>query len=107
MLDLLARQATVPPQPPSQRIGKPISADLEGLILKCLAKTADQRPATASELADLLDRCAVAEAWTTADAQVWWDEFELRGVAGISISPTGTVSGEATVIKAPQEIQTT
>jgi serine/threonine-protein kinase len=39
-----------PPVPPSQRTGRPIPAELERLVLACLAKDAADRPQSASEL---------------------------------------------------------
>jgi serine/threonine-protein kinase len=39
-----------PPVPPSQRTGNPIPAELERLVLACLAKEPDDRPQSASEL---------------------------------------------------------
>jgi serine/threonine-protein kinase len=39
-----------PPVPPSERTGKPIPAELERLVLACLAKDPADRPQSASEL---------------------------------------------------------
>jgi serine/threonine-protein kinase len=39
-----------PPVPPSQRTGNPIPAELERLVLGCLAKDPADRPQSASEL---------------------------------------------------------
>jgi serine/threonine-protein kinase len=39
-----------PPVPPSQRTGNPIPAELERLVLACLAKQPADRPQSASEL---------------------------------------------------------
>ncbi len=41
--------------PPSQRLGKPIHAGLEALLVACLAKDPSARPGGASELVDALD----------------------------------------------------
>ena len=59
---------------PSDRLGAPLPADLEEVILTCLAKRPENRPATAADLAARLARCADAAAWTEADARRWWSQ---------------------------------
>jgi hypothetical protein len=107
MLDLLKLQAAAIPQPPSQRLGKPVSPDLEHLLLQCLAKTADARPASAGELIERLAACTVSDAWTPADARKWWDEFDHAGVSGVSIANTGDLAAEPTVNSAATRILAT
>lgn len=60
------------PEPPSVRLGKPVSNDLEALILACLAKRPDDRPASAQALRERLRACAAAGRWTNARAAAWW-----------------------------------
>jgi serine/threonine-protein kinase len=43
-LDVLGRHSREVPIPPSRRLGKPISPDLEALVLRCLSKTPADRP---------------------------------------------------------------
>jgi serine/threonine-protein kinase len=58
------------PVPPSQK--RPdVPAALERIVLACLAKKPDERPADAAALIELLDECDVAE-WTRDDARTWW-----------------------------------
>lgn len=61
------------PEPPSARLGKPIASDLETIVLDCLAKNPDNRPATARALADRLAACADAGSWNESSARAWWD----------------------------------
>ena len=42
------------PEPPSRRTGRPIPAELEALVLACLAKRPDERPPSAAALAQAL-----------------------------------------------------
>ncbi|NNK48399.1 MAG: serine/threonine protein kinase, partial [Gemmatimonadetes bacterium] len=65
------------PLPPSRRTELEIPADLEAVILACLAKDPAARPQTAAELDERLDACA-GEAWTRERAEEWWN---LHGAA--------------------------
>ena len=60
------------PIPPSDRAKLPISPQLEHAILACLEKKRSLRPQTARDLAQLLDKCPAAHAWTVADGDAWW-----------------------------------
>jgi hypothetical protein len=60
------------PVPPSVRLGRPMPAALERLVLRCLAKRAADRPPDAAALAEAL--CgAGADEWTQDDARRWWE----------------------------------
>jgi hypothetical protein len=58
--------------PPSERTELPISADLEAIVLQCLAKKPADRPAGARALIRMLDACVDAKQWCTDDADSWW-----------------------------------
>ncbi|OAI47594.1 hypothetical protein AYO44_01575 [Planctomycetaceae bacterium SCGC AG-212-F19] len=60
------------PEPPSRRANRPIATDLEALLLWCLAKKPDKRPASMEDLNDELTRCAAAGTWTLANGRAWW-----------------------------------
>ena len=69
-------------------------ADLEGIILQCLAKNPSDRPTDALALRAALDDCEDAGQWTPADAQGWWDEHAeeidlLHGEAAESLTTGG------------------
>lgn len=63
-----------PPVPPSLRSEVPIPASLERIVLKCLEKNPDDRPQSACELGNLLDRLDDIAPWTRSQAQAWWQE---------------------------------
>lgn len=58
------------PEPPSKRLGRPIDPTLEALVLQCLSKDPQDRPATARDLYEQLDRLP---RWSRQEAQAWWD----------------------------------
>lgn len=60
------------PDPPSTRTELPVPADLERVVLQCLAKRPEDRPASAAHLVQLLDACRDAGEWTETDAEAWW-----------------------------------
>jgi serine/threonine-protein kinase len=60
------------PVPPSRRTELLIPADLDRLILSCLEKDPDRRPASATELAGRVAACGL-DSWTQQRAKSWWD----------------------------------
>jgi eukaryotic-like serine/threonine-protein kinase len=62
------------PDPPSRRTSRPIPAELEEIVLACLAKNPAGRPRTADELAERLASVNTSEEWTAARARMWWEE---------------------------------
>lgn len=75
VVELIHKHMTEMPQPPSVRSGRPISPEVEAIIMRCLAKRPDDRPRTAVELAADLERCSVMTPWTEGDARPWWQAF--------------------------------
>jgi serine/threonine-protein kinase len=76
------------PDPPSLRLQTPVAADLEAVLLACLAKRPEDRPASAHVLRDRLRACAASGRWTNARAAQWWraHRHELRS-SGAGASP--------------------
>jgi hypothetical protein len=73
VVQMIARHLQAVPQPPSRHSGFPVPPDLDDLVLACLAKHPADRPASAWELADLLEQCQVEAPWTREDARRWWE----------------------------------
>jgi serine/threonine-protein kinase len=72
-VEFLMQHAQAVPVPPSARTETHVPAMLDGLILQCLAKNPDDRPASADTLAAMLKSVATGASWTTLRAQEWWD----------------------------------
>ncbi|WP_425619194.1 serine/threonine protein kinase [Anatilimnocola sp. NA78] len=83
--ELCQQHVDMAPETPSQRSGRAISAELEHAILACLEKSRAKRPQTARDLAAMLDRVAISQAWTLDDAEAWWGRHE-RGESNANIA---------------------
>ena len=79
--------------PPPLAVKVPgLDADLERLVLSCLAKEPAWRPGSARELLDRLEQCPSRAEWTRAQAQAWWQERSalLRSTAkSMATAPAG------------------
>jgi serine/threonine-protein kinase len=62
------------PEPISRRTEQPVHADLEAIIMRCLAKKPDDRPQDALELYRLLGELDIAGKWTDERAAEWWEK---------------------------------
>ena len=83
VIELCAHHLHTTPTTPSLRLGRAIDAGLEALLMRCLAKTPAERPASALALEEELGGTSAANDWTTDDARRWWVEHGegLRGAA--------------------------
>ena len=72
MIEVCSKHMLETPVPPSQRLGKPLPADLEAIVLACLAKDRDDRPASAAVLRTSLLACADAAHIDLRAARAWW-----------------------------------
>ncbi len=88
---MIAKHLQSVPIPPSQRTSRPVSADLERLILKCLAKNPIERPQSAAHLAQALDFIP-SDPWSQDQARGWWESNAQAVIA--RGSPTPIVNGQ-------------
>jgi hypothetical protein len=89
------------PERPSIRLGRPVASDLEAVLLACLAKRPEDRPASANELRDRLRQCRAASGWTNARAARWWAEHRhlLRSARSKPVAATGGDAPQLTVTR--------
>lgn len=85
IVELCQAHVTKLPELPSQRLGKPISHELESILLSCLEKSRAKRPQTAREVVMMLQRCAMASQWSIEDADGWWNRHEREDSSLVSL----------------------
>jgi len=71
-VEVFAHHLHSAPVAPSERLGRDVSADLEAIVLRCLAKSPSDRYPTAAELERALAACGEAAAWSADRARAWW-----------------------------------
>ncbi|HUR92941.1 MAG TPA: serine/threonine-protein kinase [Gemmatimonadales bacterium] len=72
-LKMLIQHIQAAPVPPSVRCGRPIPADLERVVMRCLEKAPADRYASADALLVDLDRIEPTSRWEVAQARRWWE----------------------------------
>jgi eukaryotic-like serine/threonine-protein kinase len=80
-LKVIGQHLQAVPVRPSERSDLPIPPPLEHLVLTCLAKKPDDRPRSAQQLAQALDRIE-GMTWSQTDAGRWWSQHHPpQGIA--------------------------
>lgn len=105
VMDICMKHVNEEPTPPTTR-GVVVSPDLERLILRCLAKSPDDRPQSAGALLDGLEECRVNGKWSAAMAAVWWANPPAPRsppVGGVPPSPP-TATGASTPAAATSDM---
>jgi hypothetical protein len=102
-MDVMLKHVSETPEPPSKVLDKPVSDELEKLILSCLEKDPNARPANAGELLEAFERCSLPQVWSQADARAWWAEWHAHepaepepGATSTGTLPTGIDLAERT-----------
>lgn len=88
---VMADHVHTPPLPPSARAELPIPAELDALILECLAKNPANRPPNAAALQARLQAIPLSTPWSRERAEQWWGDHapalsSKRPVADIVLS---------------------
>jgi serine/threonine-protein kinase len=72
LYEVVSKHLHVTPDPPSRHAPEGLPRELEAVILRCLEKTPERRPANARELGRLLAAVPLAEPWRDEHAETWW-----------------------------------
>jgi len=70
---MLLQHVQAQPVPPSRRSELVIPKDFEALLMECLEKDPEKRPASALELDSRLARVRCEAPWTNERAEEWWN----------------------------------
>ncbi len=92
LVEILTAQMNTVPERPSQ-ITAGVPPDLERVIMRCLEKDPDHRPAGSAELLDELSQVSDAGSWDQRAAKTWWSVHP--DLAGFS------TTGEARTVASP------
>ncbi len=71
--EVMSKHVKEEPVPPSNRTELEVPPELDELVLSCLAKERDLRPASGEELWDRLAALSLPNEWTQERARHWWD----------------------------------
>jgi eukaryotic-like serine/threonine-protein kinase len=108
-IQMMYQHANAEPVAPSQRSELEVPADLDRIILSCLAKLPENRPQSARELSRLLATTGSASAWSEERAHRWWERHHpeaaglhphetenrmLTKTMGVDWQPVGTSASE-------------
>ncbi|QDU36437.1 Serine/threonine-protein kinase PknB [Maioricimonas rarisocia] len=93
VVDIVRQHVEATPDRPSQRLGRDVDTDLENVLLRCLAKPANERPDSANALRTMLQECKATTSWSETDARKWWS-------LNSPLESNGNTAGTATVIQA-------
>jgi serine/threonine-protein kinase len=95
-MEMLVKRLEQAPPSIAERTELPVPADLDRLILACLARTPEERPASAAALARALGGLEVSP-WTDEQARDWWAANRPEPTAAVSPPPpTGGAAAVAT-----------
>lgn len=71
-LEICLKQVREQPPPIQEQSKTSMSDRLADLIMRCLAKSPSDRPQSALEMMESLDRITAVFPWSRSDAELWW-----------------------------------
>ncbi|WP_299464506.1 serine/threonine protein kinase [uncultured Gimesia sp.] len=102
IIEICMKHTQEQPETPSRRLGKPVSEDLEQIVMQCLEKDPAKRPQTAAEILQALSVCQLDGKWTIQDASEWWKhkmQLEVTSIQSASqFKPALSSKVDATLI---------
>ena len=92
------------PTPPAERLGRAVSPRLQALLLACLDKDPEKRPAGARALIARLTACDDVLPWTEKEATAWWMRHPPSERRKATVAyPSSTVGTLSVVTKGRRE----
>ncbi len=79
VIEICSQHLKDAPETPSEALGAPVDERLEALILRCLAKSPDERPSDGGALVAALDARDMPD-WTLEDSRAAWAEHPIDAV---------------------------
>jgi hypothetical protein len=98
VIEICMHHSRTPPQPPSERLQRPVSADLESILLKGLAKNPHDRFQSARDFCEALAACTSAASWSSRQADVWWQAHSPGARPTTAGAATAAIAQAATVV---------
>jgi serine/threonine protein kinase len=92
VVEVCARHLHDKPLRPSVALGRSVPSELEDIVLSCIEKPRELRPADARTLRSKLEACSAAGQWTAEQAADWWLTHAPK------LSPATSPSGAPPVI---------
>jgi serine/threonine-protein kinase len=92
-IDMCIQHATQAPRRPSEVTTNYVPAELESILLRCLAKAPSERFPSASALAEALDALPKTADWNVVHARTWWTDFRARA----EVPPPSTTAETMTI----------
>jgi len=89
MVEVCGHHLHSQPVPPTERLGQPVPAGLESLLLACLEKDPSRRPSFAGAFLAALDALGDVPPWTPDDARSWWSGRGANVVARVRAEAKG------------------
>lgn len=71
-LEILEQVVNGAPRPPSSLASQPIPAELDALVLDCIARDPEERPQTVFAVLERLEGPSLGDTWTQDEAARWW-----------------------------------
>ncbi len=93
-IEICAQHLSAAPTLPSSAGDRALNQDLERIVMQCLEKKPDARPASCAEIAERLQALPI-ERWTQQQAAEWWDtigeEIRLHRELDAEFGSLGTI----------------
>src|SRR5690606_2553087 len=74
-LEICLKQVQEQPIPIQVQSLSPICDQLSDIVMRCIAKSPSDRPQSALELMEELDRTIPVHPWNRAEAELWWRNY--------------------------------